>query len=160
NPVFSLTAVATVDEGNNWINLSYGPLSLAKPDGVTPLGNYALLSTSPAINAVPTTAATYGDAPNHDFFNNPRKTPTDTAVDIGAVEFVAVGGAAVATISGGPLTFTNVATGTTSASQTLTLTNSGTASITGITLAFSSPRFSRPTGTAGGTCGATLTPTT
>ncbi len=27
NPIFNLTPAATVDEGNNWINLSWGPLS-------------------------------------------------------------------------------------------------------------------------------------
>ena len=31
NPVFSLTPAATVDEGNNWINLSWGPLAVANP---------------------------------------------------------------------------------------------------------------------------------
>ena len=30
-PVFSLTAGATVDEGNNWINISWGPLSMTSP---------------------------------------------------------------------------------------------------------------------------------
>ena len=31
NPIFSLTPGATVDEGNNWINMSWGPLSLTNP---------------------------------------------------------------------------------------------------------------------------------
>ena len=30
-PVFNLTAGATVDEGNNWINISWGPLSMTSP---------------------------------------------------------------------------------------------------------------------------------
>jgi hypothetical protein len=64
---------------------------------------------------------------------------------------------AVASVTGGPLAFGNVGVGTTSASQTLTLHNTGTTPLTGITLAFSSPRYSRPAGAAGGTCGATLT---
>ena len=34
NPVFSLTPNATVDEGNNWINVSWGPLALSD-DSVT-----------------------------------------------------------------------------------------------------------------------------
>jgi len=55
------------------------------------------------------------------------------------------------------LTFPSQADGSTSPSQTLTLHNTGAASLTGITLAFSSPTFSRPAGVAGGTCGATLT---
>jgi len=32
NPLFSLTPAATVDEGNNWINLTYGPLSMYGPN--------------------------------------------------------------------------------------------------------------------------------
>ena len=50
NPVFTLTPAATVDEGNNWINVSWGPLALSD-DSVTggmngnygggnPFGNY------------------------------------------------------------------------------------------------------------------------
>jgi hypothetical protein len=50
-PAFSLTPAATVDEGSNWINMFYGPLSLSNPTSapaaggtsygsVPPLGNY------------------------------------------------------------------------------------------------------------------------
>ena len=38
-PVFSLTPTATVDEGNNWINLRWGPLALANPKTGATLGN-------------------------------------------------------------------------------------------------------------------------
>ena len=31
NPIFNLTPAATVDEGNNWINISWGPLALTNP---------------------------------------------------------------------------------------------------------------------------------
>jgi len=31
NPIFNLTPAATVDEGNNWINMSWGPLAMASP---------------------------------------------------------------------------------------------------------------------------------
>jgi hypothetical protein len=31
NPVFNLTPAATVDEGNNWINIAWGPLALTNP---------------------------------------------------------------------------------------------------------------------------------
>ena len=31
NPIFNLTPAATVDEGNNYINLRYGPLTTSKP---------------------------------------------------------------------------------------------------------------------------------
>ncbi|HEX8837266.1 MAG TPA: hypothetical protein VF748_10050 [Candidatus Acidoferrum sp.] len=63
NPVFSLTPSATVDEGNNWINVSWGPLSLTNPSvpggasgnfgGGPALGNYSITSTSPAANYIP-----------------------------------------------------------------------------------------------------------
>jgi hypothetical protein len=46
-PAFTLTPAATVDEGNNWINMLYGPLSLTNPAKYTaagtvlaPLGDY------------------------------------------------------------------------------------------------------------------------
>jgi len=35
-PLFNLTAGATVDEGNTWINIKWGPLALTNPvTGVT-----------------------------------------------------------------------------------------------------------------------------
>ncbi|HUX90498.1 MAG TPA: choice-of-anchor Q domain-containing protein [Gallionellaceae bacterium] len=81
-----LTVAATVDEGNNWINLGYGPLALANAaiapgTGVAqaPLGNYSITTGSPAIN----TAGSIG-APNHDFFGTAR--PQGSGIDIGAVE--------------------------------------------------------------------------
>jgi hypothetical protein len=61
-PVFNLTAGATVDEGNNWISISWGPLSLIKPSTeLTPatgstvsseavLADYSLGTGSSAIN--------------------------------------------------------------------------------------------------------------
>ena len=51
-PVFNLTAGATVDEGNNWINISWGPLSLIKPSDGTVLGDYSLAAGSTAINYI------------------------------------------------------------------------------------------------------------
>ncbi len=93
NPIFNLQPSATVDEGNNWVNISWGPLSLINPVTGATLGNYALAASSPAIDYVPTTSATYSTAkwPTQalDFFGNKRP---DSAVasgfDIGAVEFV------------------------------------------------------------------------
>jgi hypothetical protein len=96
NPVFSLTPAATVDEGNNWVNLAYGPLSLANDQGVT-MGDFRICGNSgapaasctgaaPSVNAGSSTSA-----PNHDFFGTQR--PQSGAFDIGAVEFVGtVGG--------------------------------------------------------------------
>jgi hypothetical protein len=169
NPLFNLTPVATVDEGNNWVNIAWGPLAETNPVTNVTLGNYALTAGSPAINyicATPqtgcavTSATTYAAAPSLDFFGNARKT--NNAVDVGAVEFGASAGGgggggatAILSVTGGPLNFGNVRDGTTSPAQTLTLHNTGTATATGIALAFSSPSFSRP-GLLGGTCGATL----
>ena len=46
-PAFTLTPAATIDEGSNWINMFYGPLSLSNATlshttntPQTPLGNY------------------------------------------------------------------------------------------------------------------------
>ena len=90
NPVFNLTPVATVDEGNNWINLRWGPLTLTNPSvtGGASLGNYALAQGSPAIDYVPSSSPTYSAAPSTDFFGKPRPDPANpNHFDIGAVEF-------------------------------------------------------------------------
>jgi Bacterial Ig domain len=89
SPVFSLTPSATVDEGNNWINLRWGPLALADPDtasGRGILGNYAIATGSSAIDRIPSNAGTaYSVAPDRDYFGHARKG--NNAVDAGAVEF-------------------------------------------------------------------------
>jgi hypothetical protein len=157
NPIFNLTPAATVDEGNNWINISWGPLARTNPVTSTQLGNYGPASSSSVINYIPNSAVVaYMLAPSTDFYGNARKT--NNAVDAGAVEFVAPPNTAIASVTGGPLRFGNVVDGTTSAAQTLTLHNTGTANLTGISVNFSSPRYSRPGGAAGGTCAGTLTP--
>jgi hypothetical protein len=92
NPIFNLTPAATVDEGNNWINIAWGPLAMTNPATNVALGNYAPASaTSPVVNYIPNTATTnYNEAPGLDFFGNARKT--NNAVDAGAVEFAATTG--------------------------------------------------------------------
>src|SRR5207302_6264488 len=86
NPIFNLTPAATVDEGNNWINMAWGPLAMASPTTGAVLGNYALAAGSPAINYIPSSAATnFAEAPSLDFFGTSRKA--NNAVDAGAVEF-------------------------------------------------------------------------
>ncbi|HKV76920.1 MAG TPA: hypothetical protein VJP02_02195 [Candidatus Sulfotelmatobacter sp.] len=98
-PVFNLTAGATVDEGNNWVNINWGPLSLitptteTNPSAETPLSDYSLAAGSPAINYVTasTSATTYAAAPADDFFGNLRKS--NGAVDAGAVEFASTANA-------------------------------------------------------------------
>ena len=93
NPIFNLAPAATVDEGNNWVNMSWGPLTLTNPTvlgsdgnygGGAALGNYAIAAGSSAIGRVPPSANTnYIDAPAYDFFDRPRKPG---AVDAGAVQ--------------------------------------------------------------------------
>ncbi len=86
-PVFSLTPSATVDEGNNWINLRWGPLAPTHPVSGVPLGNYGPApGTSSAINYVTSPSLAFTLAPSTDFYGNPRKTGTTGAVDAGAVE--------------------------------------------------------------------------
>jgi hypothetical protein len=102
-PVFvfnGIQASATVDEGNNWINMTYGPLSLGRPPvsaagstgsaeptvasgavGITQ-GAYSIPSDSAAIGAG--YAAAPG-TPNHDFYGQSRPT---SGVSIGAVELI------------------------------------------------------------------------
>ncbi len=135
--------------------MSWGPLSLANQSagslaGKT-LGNYSLALNSPAIDYVPV-GTTSGGIPSTDFFGNPRPDPAvPNRFDVGAVEFQGRDTVAAAAVTGGPLNFGSVPTGTTSAAKTLTLTNYGGAGITGITVAVTAP-FSR----SGGTCTTTL----
>jgi hypothetical protein len=152
NPIFNLTPVATVDEGNNWVNLRWGPLSLLNPVTNTVLANYGpSASFDGTAAAIPTTEANYNLVPKTDFYGNLRPEPGDTAhFDPGAVEFGSTVPVAKLAVTGGPLTFTGVI-GYPSAAQTLTLTNSGTAASSPITLAFSAPVFAQ----TGGSCNAT-----
>lgn len=160
NPVFSLTPSATVDEGNNWINVSWGPLALSD-DSVTGginnnygggnlFGNYALKVNSPAIDYVPLAQA----HPSMDFFGNPRPDPAvPSRFDIGAIEYQNADTGAVLVVAPSPAPFGNVVIGTTpSPTQVLTLTNTGSVSATGIAIGALPAPFSRST-----TCLATLT---
>jgi hypothetical protein len=173
NPIFNLTPAATVDEGNNWINIAWGPLSLSNPSIVAPagtsatsLGNYGLAAGSPAHDYIPATAGVYYTAaPPFDFYGTARKTAGSPAVDVGAVEIAGgVGGGcngACASVSPSPLAFGNQAIGTPSGPLTLTITNTGTVALSAATFTFGggAPQpFSRATVAQGGpgTCGAAL----
>jgi hypothetical protein len=164
-----------VDEGNNWINVSWGPLALANPAVLGPanpgatggdygggplLANYAL---SAAIDSIPTSVA----HPATDFFGNPRP---DSAVpgrfDPGAVEFAGGGGGGggcSVAVSPSTLAFGSQSDGTTSATQNVTIHNGCTTRATGGSFTFGggTPQpFARvttgtfPTGAPN--CGATL----
>ncbi len=89
NPIFSLTAGATVDEANNWVSISWGPLAMTNPLTNAQLGDYSLAPGSQAINYITpgNSSTTYTAAPPNDFFDRPRKS--NNAVDAGAVEFQA-----------------------------------------------------------------------
>ncbi len=158
-PLFTLNPAATTDEGNNFINMFYGPLSLSNqtiaPDASNnqpPLGNYALASGSPAIGAVPRGTVAFTVAPSYDFFGNRRPSPTNpNAVDIGAVVFEGAA-VAIANVTPTSLAFGNVLVNTTSAAQALTLANTGGAPLTAISVATTAPFIAAP----GGTCGTTL----
>ena len=163
NPIFNLSPAATVDEGNNWINISWGPLAEAHPLTGALLGNYSLANGSPAINYIPALSLPYlfvaaNPIVQRDFFGNPRPSATgcgllnaaNCRIDVGAVEFQGTS-TAVASVSPTVLNFGNVRTGLT-ATQNVTLSNTAGGSLTGITVTATAP-FSR----VGGTCGATLT---
>ena len=157
NPIFNLTPVATVDEGNNWINLRWGPLSLLNPVTNSQLGNYALTAGSSVIDLIPTSEPNFNLVPILDFLGNVRPEPgTDTNFDPGAIEFGSVPAMAALSVTGGPLAFGNAGVGYPSAPLSLTLHNTGTGTSNGLVLSFSSARFSRPAGAAGGTCTTTL----
>jgi hypothetical protein len=157
-PVFTLTPAATVDEGNNWINMRWGPLSLTNPNvkgadgnwgGGAALGDYSLANTgSGAYNAgAPcvggTGAACTGgvQSPATDFFGATR--PQAGAFDIGAVEFGASAGPS-ATVSPTTLAFGNWHVGSTSGAMFVTVTNTGTVALAGGSFTLvGSPPFAR-----------------
>jgi hypothetical protein len=147
-PVFminQITPAATVDEGHNWINLSYGPLALSnsasysgKGVALTPLGDYSITSSSPAVDK-----ASAVNAPSLDFFGTPR--PQGSGFDIGAVEFP------LPTVAPSPLAFGNVVVNT-SSTLALTLRNPGHGTLSGIGFMVTGSGFS----STGSNCGPTL----
>jgi hypothetical protein len=104
NPFYqnlTLTPAATVDEGNNWVNMFYGPLTLvnatiarAATVGSTtnpsplvygnPLGNYAPNSaTAPMVGQVPASGVPHTTT---DFYGQSKGGLGGGATDIGAIE--------------------------------------------------------------------------
>jgi hypothetical protein len=176
SPVFTfnnIAVAATVDEGNNWINLGYGPLTLNLATLTSPgpdmgdlvggaldgssLGAYSTRPTATA--AVDRGLNNAAGVPDTDFFGTARPHNNGNPVDIGAVEVARP--PAAATVSPGALDFGNWATSTTSPTQNLTVTNTGANALAGMAITGLAAPFSRVTtgGFPGGApnCGATLT---
>jgi hypothetical protein len=128
NPVFSLTPAATVDEGNNWVNIMWGPLSVTNPvTGVT-LGNYGPAAGSPVIDAGTLTASGVA-APTTDFFGNQRVGNPD----LGAIEFRAAGNGGGNT-NPPQLTSINPSSGLRNATVAVTLNGTGLTGATAVTV--------------------------
>jgi hypothetical protein len=146
NPIFNLTPVATVDEGNNWVNLRWGPLSMSNPTvvggananygGGLPLGNYSITGGSSAIGRIGGAGANFNDAPTYDFFDKPRKPGSITA---GAVQFT--GGGTIGSqfsVSATLVDFGFVPHGSpTTLDQDIIVTNSDVVPLTGLNVGFS-----------------------
>jgi hypothetical protein len=151
-----------VDEGNNWINVSWGPLTLTNPSltggvngnygGGAPLANYNLTT---AIDTIPANQP----HPVTDFYGNMRPEPGESTgasgrFDPGAIEFGSTTGTAATasfSLSLSSLAFGSQSISAASAPQNITVTNTGGVSLTGGTFTVTgSPIFT------GSGCGATL----
>lgn len=144
---------ATVDEGHNWLNLTYGPLTLGRSAtiGFAPEktvlrnatgsagGAYTIAGDSAAINGGSTSTgiAQLGT----DYFGNTRGGRND----IGAVQFAGTLSAAAASVSPGALAFGNWAVGTASSVLNVTVSNTGTTGLAGMTYGGVAAPFSRVT---------------
>ncbi len=142
----NIQPTATVDEGHNWINLSYGPLTITMPGetssspaeqmltvgsvGVAQ-GAYSPVFPSAAIGG----GAAVAGSPDHDFYGAARNPAVGGLVDIGAVSFAGPEPA----FSPTSLSFGNVFVGQQSTARTVTLSNNGSANFTFASISVSSP---------------------
>ena len=123
-PLFTLQAGATVDEGNNWINLRWGPLSL---DVRNQAGNTvftfdpSLSMNSSAVDFIPTSVA----HPALDFFGHNRPNGSDTKFDVGAIESAFV-------VPAPTLTSISPASGTRRAVVPVTLTGTNLSAVSSV----------------------------
>jgi hypothetical protein len=148
NPIFNLTPSATVDEGNNWINMTWGPLSLVNPVSNLTLGNYALGSASPAIDFVTNASPTFAIAPAKDFFGNARPDPArSTRLDIGAIEFQGLPTGNIV-FSDPTQALTSSPASTTTKNGTITVTNNAA---NGVAVTLKSAPVINPSGPQNGT---------
>jgi hypothetical protein len=120
----TINPVPALDEGGNWIDVRFGPLSLTDPANPTVvLGDYHIGAASSALNAGNT-----ANSSNHDFDGQAR--PIGCGYEIGADEIVGGDCAPVASVSPTSITFLSAQrVGTTSGGvgQQVTVRNTGTA---------------------------------
>ncbi|MDB6162017.1 MAG: multicopper oxidase type 3 [Gammaproteobacteria bacterium] len=149
----NLQVAATVDEGNNYVSLRYGPLYVTKPDPATtdkvvPFGDYhlqnqATSATSTAVDHGITIAGLTTDIDGD-------ARPMGPAYDIGADELrVPV---PIVTLSAASLAFGNQAVNTTSTAQSVTVTNTGTANLLFTNISALSGQNANQFQTGGGSC--------
>ena len=166
SPVFvfnNITPAATVDEGHNWLNLTYGPLTLSRPNVTTPTapelmvasanagatgGAYSIAGTSAAVNRGTNTGLPASTA--SDFFGNPRARSNANPTDIGAVEFQVAASSTLVVVNPAPLAFSGVVAGSGSNTRDLVVSNNGATTFTltaaasfGVVSPSGSPTFSR-----------------
>jgi hypothetical protein len=130
--VKNLQVAATLDEGNNYVNMRFGPLSLSKPTdssgtSYAAFGDDHIRTTPIAATAATSSALDHGTVGivTHDIDNQTR--PMGARWDIGADEFIAA--APMASIAPTSLTFGNQALGSVSAPKQVVVTNTGTAAL-------------------------------
>jgi len=133
-PPFQLAPAATLDEAGNFVDLRYGSLSLTDLSGATAnfTGDYHIQTGSSALNAGVNAGVTT------DFDGQFR--PSGGGYDIGADEILQ--GQGVATINPNSVAFGGVPINTT-ANQTVTVTNTGTAPMTISSVAIAGLRLTK-----------------
>jgi hypothetical protein len=162
-----------VDEGNNWINVSWGPLGLTNPDcgpgstatgcGTTQPTNWgggpalADYNLTAAIDTIPANQP----HPAADFYGNSRPEPNERNTgghfDPGAIEFGSSVGVSSFSVSLSTLSFGPQALATNTAPQTVTVTNTGSLALTGGTFTTTGSGFTGSGCTATLDVGATCT---
>lgn len=129
----SLQVNATVDEGNNYVNLRYGPLYLNTVSGTTGLtgtakGDYHLTATSIAAVDAGANLAVLGAPYTHDFDGQSR--PQGAGFDIGADELMGAQADLAITKTDGQ---TTAAAGS-PVTYTIVVSNNGPSAVTGATV--------------------------